>query len=585
MGSSIRGWRAYLLGGAIAMLLAIAPAWGQAPTSLPSPTRATLTPVISIGATATPGFTTDKVSLDGRELFTIAAPIVREQSSQPVSALPLRERVTAIEKTLNALAESNLDPKTLKVKSEVEPKSGLPVISANDRYVMTVTTLDAQLQGQEPTRQADDFVRAIETALQEARKERQPESLIRQCWTAAAILLGMLLASWVTAQVQRRFSRRHTPSHQPATQPAVLTQTPTLLEAPNTLQPDSTIAIAQVQTQISNRQQRNLSDTRRRLLQLLQLLIWVGGAYALVGLFPYTRWLQLLAFSGPLRILGIALTVYSVIRVSNVLLDRFFSTRMVAEFVSPESSQRVALRISTFSWVLRSVVSIVCLGAGFLGVLSAIGVDLVPILAGAGIFGLVISFASQSLIKDMINGLLILYEDQYAVGDMIQVGKATGLVEYMNLRITQLRNAEGRLITIPNSAITVVENLSKDWSRVDLTLTIAYTADVDAALSLIQQLGHAMSQENEWQSKIAEPPTVLGVEDLNSTGVTVRIWIKTVPLEQWKVAREFRRRLKLALDQHGIEIGGVAPIVPPNLGEEAKPKEDKPLASEGRSSA
>ena len=560
-----KSWRGWLLIGiaAIALLILIGfPAEAQTPKPSPTATKSAFPSLISVSAPTTPGIATAKVNLDGRELLTIAAPVVPEQSSQVTNTPPIRERVAAIETTLNALADGQFDPKALRVKSEVDPKSGLPVITANDRYLMTVTTLDAQLQGQDPERRADEFVRTIEPALLTARRERQPEFLQQQSRMAAMILGGMVIASWVVSQVQRQFQRQR------RSQPAPVAET----DAANTLQPTSTTAITQIQTQLSQRQQRRLSDTRQRLLQLLQVLIWGGGIYAIVGLFAQTRWIQLLVFSVPLKVLGILLVIYGVVRISNVLLDRFFSTQAVEELVSPENSQRLALRVSTFSWVLRNLISIVAFGGGLLGVLATIGVDLVPILAGAGIFGLAVSFASQNLIKDVINGLLILYEDQYAVGDMIQVGKVSGLVEYMNLRITQLRNAEGRLITIPNSAIVIVENLSKDWSRVDLALTIAYNADVDAALALIHQVGQAMSQDANWQDKIAEPPSVLGVEDFNSAGITLRIWVKTVPLEQWKVAREFRRRLKLALDQHNIAIGGIPPIVPPSPGSmEEKP--------------
>jgi small conductance mechanosensitive channel len=176
-------------------------------------------------------------------------------------------------------------------------------------------------------------------------------------------------------------------------------------------------------------------------------------------------------------------------------------------------------------------------------------------LAGAGIIGVAISFASQSLIKDMINGFFILLEDQYGVGDVIIVGEVSGLVENMNLRITQLRNDEGRLITIPNSAITIVQNLSKEWSRVDLRIDVAYSADIDQALALIEQVAHDMSRDRPWSDLILEPPLLLGVDKLDHAGATVRLWIKTQPLKQWEVAREYRRRLKLAFDKAGIPFG------------------------------
>jgi small conductance mechanosensitive channel len=137
---------------------------------------------------------------------------------------------------------------------------------------------------------------------------------------------------------------------------------------------------------------------------------------------------------------------------------------------------------------------------------SAIGFDLIPLLAGAGIVGIAISFAAQGLIKDVINGFLIILEDQYAVGDVIMVGELRGLVENMNLRITQIRNNEGQLITIPNSSIAIVRNLSKDWARVDLAIRITYETNPDRALEILRKLSQEIYQENIWRAKIIEPP-------------------------------------------------------------------------------
>jgi small conductance mechanosensitive channel len=283
--------------------------------------------------------------------------------------------------------------------------------------------------------------------------------------------------------------------------------------------------------------------------------LWIGGLFVILGLFPYTRWLQSLILSGPLKILGIVIAIYLLIRVSDTFIDRFFNALTANELLPPDTSQRLAQRVTTFSRVLRSLVATVWISTGILTTLSIVGVELGPVLAGAGILGLALSFASQNLIKDVINGLLILWEDQYAVGDVIQIGKASGLVESLNLRITQLRNSEGRLITIPNSSITVVENLSKDWSRVDLGITIAYDANVDRAITVVKQVGEDMTSDPAWKDKIPEPPDVLGVDEIGNNGITLRVWIKTLPLQQWNVAREFRRRLKRSLDDEGIAIG------------------------------
>ena len=165
-----------------------------------------------------------------------------------------------------------------------------------------------------------------------------------------------------------------------------------------------------------------------------------------------------------------------------------------------------------------------------------------------------LSLPAQSLIKDAINGFFIILEDQYAVGDVITVHGIRGLVENINLRITQIRDEEGRLVTIPNSEIGVIANHSSHWSQADIYIPISYHSDVDQVLTLIETTGQAMKASDRWATPLLSEPEVLGVEDFGERGLTIRVWIKTQPLKQWEVAREYRRRLKVALDQAGIEI-------------------------------
>ncbi|MBD2035723.1 mechanosensitive ion channel family protein [Leptolyngbya sp. FACHB-321] len=503
-------------------------------------------PVPSV-ASATPAIATADVKLDGRTLFTIAAPNVTTQAgTQSAGTPPIKERVKNIEETLNRIAKNTAEPKTLDVKAAVDEQSRLPVISIGTRYLMTVTTLDAQLQAQDPEQRATELIQIIRDALTVARQERQPQSLMRQGSVAGQLALGIVAVSGILALVQRWIK---------AQREQLVAQAHAAIESSTVVDPTSTAAMAIVREQIKQRRQRSLNDVQRRLLQVMQLSIWLGGLFIILGLFPYTRWLQSLILSGPLKILGIVIAVYLLIRVSDTFIDRFFNALTANELLPPDTSQRLAQRITTFSRVLRSLVATVWISTGILTSLSIVGVELGPVLAGAGILGLALSLASQNLIKDVINGLLILWEDQYAVGDVIQIGKATGLVESLNLRITQLRNSEGRLITIPNSSITVVENLSKDWSRVDLGITIAYDANVDRAITVVKQVGEDMTNDLAWKDKIPEPPDVLGVDDIGNNGITLRVWIKTLPLQQWNVAREFRRRLKRSLDDEGIAIG------------------------------
>jgi moderate conductance mechanosensitive channel len=521
---------------AIVFLVAhVLPAPSQTNSNLPQVALPQLTVPQIISNTE---FTRQEVRLDGRRLFMIAVPVVRNQQS----GTSITTRVQNIEANLNQIVARNRDTKSLQVEAAIDEASNLPVISVNDQYVMTVTLLDAQLQGQEVSSYAKELTQIIRNALIEARVERQPSSLMRQGIQAAGIVLIMGLVSWILSRWQRRLTK---------TNPKIPADP---VVSPNTESSAQATTSQIVQQQLIKQQQRNLKEAQRRFLQLTHVGIWGAGVLIILGLFPYTRWLQPIVLSTPLKLLTIVFLTYLIIRLSNAAIDRFFSA-LSDSSTTVQASQRVALRVSTFSSVARSLSAFIYICIAAIAILSVTGIDVVPLLTGAGIIGLGISLASQNLIKDVINGFLILLEDQYAVGDVIQVGKVTGLVENMNLRVTQLRNAEGRLITIPNSSIAIVENLSKDWSRVDLALIISYDADLDQAIHLIKQVGQDMDQSPEWQTKILEPPEVLGVDDLNNSGVTIRVWIKTQPLQQWNVGREFRRRLKLEMDAQGISIG------------------------------
>ncbi|MEQ8957508.1 MAG: mechanosensitive ion channel family protein, partial [Coleofasciculus sp. C2-GNP5-27] len=273
------------------------------------------------------------------------------------------------------------------------------------------------------------------------------------------------------------------------------------------------------------------------------------------SLFPYTRPLQVLilaSFRIPIRVGIVGLGTYVFIRLSYALTDRFSSAIARNHLLTPESAQRAQLRVSTVSGVTKNIITLSLSSIGFLVALVAIGIDIGPLLAAFGIIGLGLSLASQNLIKDAINGFFILLEDQYAVGDVIGVGDVGGFVEKINLRITQLRDAEGRLITVPNSEIRIVANLSSNWSRADLNIPVTYQADVDKALELVRQVAHEMIMTQLWRERILDEPDILGVDNFGDRGFIIRVWIKTQPLKQWEVAREFRRRLKAAFDQAGI---------------------------------
>ena len=217
-----------------------------------------------------------------------------------------------------------------------------------------------------------------------------------------------------------------------------------------------------------------------------------------------------------------------------------------------ETSLRAAQRIEALTSVLRSIATfVVWLIASFL-ILGEIGIQLAPLLAGAGVLGVALGFGSQSLVKDFLSGFFILVEDQFGVGDIVDLDRETaGVVEAVTLRTTRLRSVDGTVWHVPNGEIRRVGNMSQHWSRTLLDLEVAYDTDIEHAKAVIKRVADELWQE---ESDILEEPEMWGVEQLGANGVVLRLVIKTTPSEQWRVGRELRQRIKSAFDAEGIEI-------------------------------
>ncbi|MBW4599653.1 MAG: mechanosensitive ion channel family protein [Calothrix sp. FI2-JRJ7] len=462
------------------------------------------------------------VYLDGRRLFQLAA-----------ARANLAERLENVQQNLNEASRGYFESSATEPKVEFRVLNGLPVIYLNNRYLMTVTSNDAELLQVDVKTAANQITQILRDDLIRAKQERSRDFLIHQGFIALGIGASVIIVSWGIHSWQCRLKRKALHSTIPAP-----TETP-------------------ISTQLKQKQHQNLQEVRRRLFQLTQTGVWGSGTFVILGLFPYTRMLQVVILRVaqiPLTLGIVALGTYVVIRLSYALIDRFTSAIVSSTLLSPETPERLQLRISTISGVAKSIITIVWIGVGILLTLISLGIDIVPLLAGVSLVGVAVSLASQNLIKDAINGFLIILEDQYALGDVIALNNVSGFVETLNLRITQVRDSEGRLITIPNGEIKIVANLSSRWSRADLSVPVAYNTDISQALKLIETVAVDMDLDPAWQAQILETPKVLGVENFGERGLIIRVWIKTQPLKQWDVAREFRRRLKIAFDKAGISI-------------------------------
>ncbi|MGF1589213.1 MAG: mechanosensitive ion channel family protein [Pleurocapsa sp.] len=459
--------------------------------------------------------------LDGRRLFKVTA--LEDY---------LSERVQKIDSNLQAISHGYFQSERQKLQVNVVDVNGSPTIEINDQYLLTVTELDAKLLGINTTTWAKQLSQIVQQALIRAKQERQPQFLKRQSAIALGIISATVMGNWLLIKLRWRIHPSKTKSDNPT-------------------------VIASEAIAINKQHQNNFQAIEARLLFCLQILLWLGGILLCLSLFPYTRPWQVWLLSSleiPLKIGLIILGTYLVIRLSHVLIDRIVASITINPFLSPIPSERSQLRIATVFSTIQWIMIIGWSTVGLIIGLIIFGVDFAPLIAGAGLLGVALSLASQNLIKDTINGFLIVLEDQYGIGDCIDTGTWSGIVEGLNLRITQLRNPEGKLITIPNSEIKTVANLSKSWARVDLNVPVDYHADTLAAIEIIEATAIKMSRDPQWQWQIMETPKIMGVDDFSDRGLMVKIWIKTRPLKQWNVAREYRLRLKLAFDQAGISI-------------------------------
>jgi small conductance mechanosensitive channel len=211
-------------------------------------------------------------------------------------------------------------------------------------------------------------------------------------------------------------------------------------------------------------------------------------------------------------------------------------------------------RANTLGNILRHAFLIIITFVAVLMILGELGIQLGPLLATAGIGAVAIGFGAQSLVKDMISGFFIILENQYRIGDVIEVAGVSGLVESVGLRKTVLRDLQGKVHTIPNGEIKVVSNLSKEWSRSVLDLGISYREDIDRVIELLIGIGKELESEEPFKSAILEPLQILGVEKFDESQMIIRMMVKTAPLKQWDVGRELRRRIKIRFDEKGIQL-------------------------------
>jgi small conductance mechanosensitive channel len=287
------------------------------------------------------------------------------------------------------------------------------------------------------------------------------------------------------------------------------------------------------------------------------------GSTACVAVYRWTH-NELLAkgadwfVAKPLTIAIVLVLAIVATRLTTRAIKRF--VRGVETAAGPNAAARVTQRAETIGLVLRSVARIGIFALALTTILGELGVELGPLIAGAGIAGVALGFGAQSLVKDFLSGMFMLIEDQFGVGDVIDAGDALGTVEAVSLRTTRIRSVDGTLWHVPNGSIARVGNKSQEWSRALLDVEVAYGVDLEHAQRVIKQVADELWNDDAFKDSVIEEPEVWGVEKLGTTGVAIRLVVKTRPSDQWKVLRALRQRISQAFVDAGIATPGAQAV-------------------------
>lgn len=268
--------------------------------------------------------------------------------------------------------------------------------------------------------------------------------------------------------------------------------------------------------------------------------------YDIRGLIdPTIAWLS----STGLRILGILIFTFIFWR-----LTKRLPSRLMGLVINQTHDHEAKKRINTLSSLLNYILTVVLFLLAVVMILDALEIAIGPILAAAGVVGVALGFGAQHLVKDIISGFFILVDDQLRVGDVVKTAGKDGIVERVTLRMTVLRDFAGNVHYIPNGSIDTVTNMTKDYSAYVFDIGVAYRENVDEVTEIIKDVDSDLRADSKFASDIIEPIEVFGLDKFADSALILKARIKTKPIKQWRVAREFNRRLKIAFDEKGIEI-------------------------------
>ncbi|MCL2925639.1 MAG: mechanosensitive ion channel family protein [Trichodesmium sp. MAG_R04] len=495
------------------------------------------------------------IKIDGREIFKVAA-IAGQEIQGNSNTSPLNIRVRLYENNLRQTIKNCFDADTLKLTIEVLEKQTLVFASdaeeLKNQELIAITDLDAQIHGISRKDLANQIIGFVRDALIRAQRERQPDYLFRQTLISTGIILALILLSFIISTWQKYCFDKYQKLQRLIE--SLKLSYPQIDELRNQQQlsvvkPE--LSLGQKQ-QLIWEQQQNKNYFFRSLLQVTHLIIWLYCISWILGNFPYSRWLQILLLSNAM-VLTIIIGTYLIIRISPVIIN-WFAINSFQRLETETFVQRTVSRAITFSHTLQGIVIFILVCLGIIWIFQKLNIPVVIVLVALGIISFTVSLGGHNLIKDIISGIFILREDQYAIGDLIDLDYTMGYVEDMNFRVTQLRDAGGRLTTIPNSKISTIHNLTKDWASIDLKIKVNLDTNLSQALKLIKKVNNELINDINWGDKILDYASILAVNSVSKMEVEITIRVKTRPRKQWNVAREFCYRLKQNFERENLAV-------------------------------
>ncbi len=517
-------------------------------------------------------YATAPIVLDGITLFRIAVAI-SGQNQEPVAvrANAVNVALDQVLATDESVTRTVFDPHTLHVEI-VRTHGAVTLDAVDERHrdglpLVTVTAADAEYQQVSVDALAAQWQDVLRAALVHALTIRQPEiqrenraTVVR---VAGGVALATILGYFVLLRLSRRIGALATNVQKHDAELAA--------ERAQIIAPDDDVQTVAHRTRLVSlligildpAKQLTLARALRISLTLLLVLAWFGALTWATLQFPQTA-----AFGNALLRNGFAVATIWIVallvdRALTITVERLPTLWELRAFGSSEEKQRQLLRAPTIARALAGLKTFVLAFVAILATMTQLGIPVGSVVTIGGVAAIAVSLAAQNLIRDVVSGFLVLIEDQFVVGDYVTINGNRGSVERLTLRMVQIRDATGSLVTIAHSSATSVVNHSRNWSRVDYEISVDVASDVPAAIALIQAQIASLEDDANWRDAIVEPAEWIGIEGISRDGAIVRARIKTAPLRQYALRRELNARVSAAFSAAKIAYGAPAPPLPP----------------------